>query len=173
MPALPPNTTYGSGYYYLRVVDSKGYYNNTSTFLIENESPSAYTYSSGTGGSSDSDSLSSGDIAGVVIGCLAAVGLIVAGWWFWRRRRRAKKGREGRPGLPPRPGTKEYEKPELPADNMPFWKRIFHREKHADPVEMAAADEAAIRSELPGDAPKPVELPTEANGSQKEPEKPS
>lgn len=91
---------------------------------------------------SSGEGLSGAAIAGVVVGCIVFISVILAIGYFSGRRRRVKpSGQEHQ-------AEHEHKESELP--NNP--------QKLKNLLEMAAVDEKAVRSDLPGIIPDPVEL---------------
>lgn len=75
-------------------------------------------------------SLSGGAVAGICIGCIAFLLLVLAGFWFCRRRRRPLENRER--VIPSAPG---YEKAELPGQS----RVILELPGHGEPRELSGA----------------------------------
>ena len=108
-----------------------------------------------------SKDLSGGAIAGVVVGSIAGLVLIIALFaYFLRTRKRIRQ-------LLKHPPTEQtaFEKAELPASRTTWWDRLQGKRKVELLSEMPATNETRVRAELPGTAVEPQELPTEGSGA--------
>ena len=133
---------------HLAVVTADGLYNNSRSFALRQDPRDILPAPKGR-----SQALSGGKIAGVSIGTIIAVLLILLGlWWLVQRKNKRRIHADTRDPI--------ADKPELSGESFLFWKKLVSiRSKRRSPVELPVRDEQALRSELPGTIPEPAELP--------------
>ena len=103
-------------------------------------------------------SLSGGAIAAIVVGALAGLFLMVGIIVFVLRTRRQIRRLNERVSVAP---SGSYEKPELPAQELSSWRRVFGYKA----VELSARNETKARPELEGSQIEPAEV--DAHGAER------